>query len=268
MNVQPVVEKVTPQKAEAWLNQNKTNRKLREGVAEKYADDMTNSRWTQCTAPIAFYKDGDLADGQHRLFAVSLSGVPQTFIVLRDLDRKDGLNIDTGLSRDLVDAGRISGTDTDLSRALISAARAIAEGDAQRSATSNAAKLAIVEEHRAAAQWAATNVRRVRYLSNASVLGAVGRAWYVETDHAKLKRFCDVLGDGFSAGDSESAAIALRNYLIARTSSASTAACWRDTFLKAMNAIAYFMAGKKLTVIKGVTDEAYPLKGKGRKRGR
>jgi len=264
--MQPVVERVTPQKAEAWLNQNKTNRKLREGVAEKYADDMTNGRWTKCTDPISFYKDGDLANGQHRLFAISLSGVPQTFIVVRDLDREDGLNIDTGLVRDIIDAGRISGVDPDLSRALISAARAIAEGDVQRGAMSNAARLAIVDEHREAAQWVSTNVRRVRYLSNSAVLGAVGRAWYVVEDHAKLKRFCDVLGDGYSAGDTESAAVTMRNYLLTRTSSAASAACWRDTFLKAMNAIAYFMAGKKLTVIKGVQDEAYPLKGKGRSR--
>ncbi len=264
--MQPVVEKITPQKAEVWLNQNRTNRKLREGVAEKYADDMTNGRWTRCTDPISFYRDGDLANGQHRLFAISLSGVPQTFIVVRDLDRADGLNIDTGLQRDIIDAGRISGTDTDLSRALISAARAIAEGDAAKGSMSNAARLAMVEEFREPAQWAASNVRRTRFLSNAAIMGAVGRAWYVETDHAKLKRFCDVLGDGFSSGDTESAAIALRNYLIARGSTASSAACWRDTFLKAMNAIAYFMQGRKLTVIKGVSDEAYPLKGKGRKR--
>lgn len=263
--MQPVVERVTPQKAEAWLNQNKSNRKLREGVVERYAEDMKNGRWTRCTAAIAFYKDGDVADGQHRLWAIVESGCPQSMIVVRDLDREDGLNIDTGLSRDIIDAGRISGKDPDLSRALMSAARAIAFGDAANGhvAQSNAAKLEYVDAHREAAQWAATNVKRVRYLSNAPVLGAVGRAFYhLGSDLARLKRFCDVLGDGFSSGDSESAAVALRNYLLARNSTAATNACWRDTFLKAQNAIAYFMAGKKLTVIKSIADEAYPLKGK------
>ena len=38
-----------------------------------------------------------------------------------------------------------------------------------------------------------------------------------------------------------------------------TAALWTDTFIKAQNAVNYFMSNKKLTVIKTVKEEAYPL---------
>lgn len=76
--MQLTVEKITPKIAEAWLNANTCNRKLRDGIVERYAADMTAGKWTECPEPISFYVDGDLADGQHRLFAITESGTTQT----------------------------------------------------------------------------------------------------------------------------------------------------------------------------------------------
>lgn len=126
MNI--VIETVTPKLAEAWLNSNKSNRRMRDGVAEKYADDMKRGRWTACPEPISFYADGDLADGQHRLWAIVESGEAQVFPIARGLSRQDGLNLNTGMARTVIDNARISGTDTALTPALISAARAIEHG--------------------------------------------------------------------------------------------------------------------------------------------
>src|SRR4051794_1259299 len=117
--MQVTVEKIGPKKAEQWINANKTNRSLRAGVVEQYAGDMRNGNWTQCTAPIAFYEDGDLADGQHRLYAIVESDTTQTFSVARGLERRDGLNIDTGLVRSVVDNARISGLETGLSNYIV-----------------------------------------------------------------------------------------------------------------------------------------------------
>jgi hypothetical protein len=89
------LESITPKKAEHYLNRNTSNRKLREGVVERYASDMAGGRWTKCAAPIVFYEDGEIADGQHRLFAIIESGKSQKFFVMRDLPRDAGLNIDT-----------------------------------------------------------------------------------------------------------------------------------------------------------------------------
>jgi hypothetical protein len=253
------IETITPKKAEAYLNTNRSNRKLRDGVVERYADDMAKGRWTRCPAPICFYDDGDVADGQHRLWAIVESGVPQSFPVARGFTREDGLNIDTGLNRSIIDNAKISGADTNLSRQLLTTARAITEGAHSSGSKSNSAKLAQLDDHRDASMWASSNVRRFRYLCSAPVLGAVGRAWYAETDKVRLKRFCTVLADGFMTDQSESSAVALRNYLISRGNVASTSAQWTDTFLKVQNAINYFMRGKPLTVIKGVKEEAYPL---------
>jgi hypothetical protein len=254
------IERISPSKAAAYLNANKANRKLREGVAEKYAEDMRNGKWTECPEPISFYDDGDLADGQHRLFAIVESETTQTFPVARGLPRSAGLNINTGLTRSLVDNARISGEDTELSNELISVARAIEEGTRSAGAMSNAQRLELVSKHREAASWAAKNGPRGKMLRNQLVLSAVARAWLHEDDADKLKRFCDVFSTGFADGDTESAAIAMRNYMLTKGSTASSNALWRDTFLKMQNAISYFMRGRKLTVIKGVADEAYPIK--------
>lgn len=258
------IESITPAKATAYLNDNKANRKLRDGVVERYADDMAKGRWTNCPEPISFYEDGDLADGQHRLWAIVESNTTQTFPVARGLKRADGLNINTGLGRSLVDNARISGADQNLTPSIISAARAIAFGATTSSKDnpiprSNAATVEVVQKYREAAEWATQRVKRVNGLCGAVVLGAVGRAYLCGVDRNKLHRYCDVLGNGFADGEHESAAVAMRNYLIAKKGVASSTALWRDTFMKVQNSITYFAAGKKLTVIKGVSEEAYPL---------
>lgn len=252
-------ENITPKKAETWLNHNKSNRKLRDGVVEKYAADMKAGAWTVCPAPIAFYEDGDVADGQHRLWAIVESGTTQRFPIARGLPRDAGLNIDTGASRNLVDNARISGINTHLSSQLLSYARSIEHGDRRGGVMSNAIRLGFAEKHMDAAQWVCSNGPTGKGLRNAMLLGAIGRAWYHEEDKNKLKRFCDVITTGFSDGTHESAAIALRNYLLSRGPQVNVGALWRETFLKCQNAIHYFMRGKSLMVIKSVRDETYPL---------
>lgn len=265
------VENVTPTRATAWLNFNKSNRRLRDGVVERYAEDMRNGRWTTCPVPISFYEDGDVADGQHRLWAIVESGCAQKFPVVRGLSRGDGLNIDTGVGRSLVDNAKISRTDDGLTNELIAVCRGIADGVHARGAygnrtRTNGERMVFIKEHREAAEWVCANGPKGKGIRNAVVLAAMGRAWYYpEVDRSRLRRFADVLSTGFFDGEGETAAQALRNYILQKDAITSQG-LWRDTFLKAQNAIAYFGKGKKLTVIKGVSDEAFPLLTKGRKR--
>jgi hypothetical protein len=252
-------ENISPKRAETYLNHNKGNRKLRDGIVEKYADDMRNKRWTQCAAPIAFFEDGDIADGQHRLWAIIESSTTQRFAVMRGLSREAGLNIDTGAARSLVDNAKISGVDTDLTNELVATAQAVATGERNCSGRSASARLQCVADHREAARWAVSNGPRGRGYRNAMIMGAVARAYYHESDKDRLRRFCDVFASGFADGNHESAAIAIRNYIQAKGMQSLTTAMWRDSFLKVQNAISYFMRGKALSVIKRVADEAYPL---------
>lgn len=254
-------EVITPKRAEDFLNRNTNNRKLRDGVVEKYAQDMKDGKWTECTVPIVFYDNGDVADGQHRLWAVIESGHNQKFFVLRGLPRSAGLNIDNGLGRTLVDNARISGSDGDLSNELVCVARCVDLGSRFTGRNpSNALALQYVKMHEEASRWAIKHGPMGKFMRNSMSLTAIARAWYLEEDKDRLARFCKVLGDGFSEGDQESAAVAIRNYLVQNGRTTILAPFWRDTFLKMQNAIYHFMRGRQLMVIKRVSEEAYPLK--------
>jgi hypothetical protein len=263
MALTTTIERITPSKAEKLLNRNKSNRKLRTGLAERYAFDMKAGKWTECVAPIVIYEDGDIADGQHRLWAIVDSQTTQTFIIARGVSRESGLNIDVGLPRNLVDNARISGADTDLTNRLIAVARVIATGNRGATGsqgTSNAAKLAMVDKYETPARWAIENAPSGRAFAHSLVLGAMGRAWYYEEDKARLAKFGEVLTKGFMENEGDSAAVAIRNYLLnAAQTGFSHRDVWGDTFFKVQNAIKYFMRRRKLTIIKSVKEETYPL---------
>lgn len=268
MNEQMTVEMITPKMAEAYLNSNRSNRKLTEGHAEKLAADMSAGKWTACYMPIVFYADGDVCDGQHRLWAITISGTTQRFIVIRGASREAGLNLDTGRVRTLVDNARISGVDRDLSNGLVATARAVEVGDRVKPGASRALSMseqvAIVAKHREAAAWAVSHGPRGRFLRNAVTLGSLARAYYHESDKDRLHHFSEVLSNGFADGIGDSAAIALRNFLQSKGQMAIVGTEWRATFLKTQNAIRYFMLRRQLTMIKVVEAEAYPLPEQGK----
>jgi len=258
--VTPAYEIINPAKAEKWLNSNKGNRKLRAGIVEKYAKDMRDGKWTTCTAPIVFYEDGDIADGQHRLWAIIESNCAQRFLIVHGLEREAGLNIDMGFSRSLVDNADISGADHDLSTTMISLCRGIEQGDRATRYLTNSEKLAFVARHREAAMFVRKHGSQGRMFNNSIINGAIARAWYCEEDKERLKHFGQVLSKGFADGDQDTAAIALRNYILTRTRTV-TGTDWRDTFLKVQNNIWHFMRRKRLMFIKSISEERYPLKG-------
>lgn len=264
--MQMSLEVWTPERAAATLREfNSVNRTYRVSEAEKKAADMRAGNWTQCVAPIVFYLDGLFADGQHRLHAVVLSGTTQKFYVLRGLPREEGLNVDRGLPRTLVDNARISGTNEHLSNVLLSVVRGMEDGSSSsgaRKPRSDTQRIQLAEKHRAAAEWALKHSPRGKLLRNSIVIAAIGRAWYWEADKERLARFAEVLSSGFADGEKESAAIALRNYLLAKGPGASLSTEWRSTFLKAQNAVHYFMRGRRLHIIKQLGEEVYPLKDK------
>jgi hypothetical protein len=102
----------TPALAEAILNNNRLNRPLREGRVEKYARDMAAGRWRMNAETIKLTREGDLLDGQHRMFAVieavnlmpkgkSLPPIPM--MVVEGLDAEVMPTIDTGAARTFAD---------------------------------------------------------------------------------------------------------------------------------------------------------------------
>lgn len=95
---------VTPTMAEEWLKSNSDDqRRLRQGVVEAYALEMTKGQWKLTHQPIAFNEAGVLIDGQHRLSAIILSKTTQRFVVASAPGMTVHDPIDRGVKRSLGD---------------------------------------------------------------------------------------------------------------------------------------------------------------------
>lgn len=90
---------VTPAVARKFLEKNKHNRPFREGTAIEYATAMEAGEWEETCDPIRFDTDGNLSDGQHRLHAIILSGVPQKMLVVYGLASSAFDAMDNGRKR-------------------------------------------------------------------------------------------------------------------------------------------------------------------------
>lgn len=104
MNAQITIETITPQYADTLL-QDKFDgqRNIRTAHAKSIASDMSSGRFHLGPDAIVLLK-GKLANGQHRLEAVRISGKPQQFIVLRSTDDDLYKVIDCGMKRSVGDA--------------------------------------------------------------------------------------------------------------------------------------------------------------------
>ena len=102
---------ITPSMAASWLEtSNNSNRLLSAVHVAKYASDMMSGHWRQTHQnAIAFYENGNIADGQHRLAAIVKAGIPVNMYVAYGLSQQDGSVIDQGRVRSLTDALRIGG---------------------------------------------------------------------------------------------------------------------------------------------------------------
>jgi hypothetical protein len=102
---------ITPEIAEKMLRRNAMNRKIGLAPVKKYAHDMASGEWAETSQGLGFDDKGHLVDGQHRLWACYLSGVPfATYVVTSVKSRKHLFAYyDTGKLRSAGDALYTSG---------------------------------------------------------------------------------------------------------------------------------------------------------------
>jgi hypothetical protein len=76
------IQLVTPALAAEWLEKNTANqRPVGATTVKMYARDMAAGLWQLTPQGISFNRTGELVDGQHRLHAVILAGVPIEMVV-------------------------------------------------------------------------------------------------------------------------------------------------------------------------------------------
>ena len=80
-------EWVPPAQALEWLeHNNKKNRSVSQRVVKRYAEAMKAGKWKVTGQGIEFDKFGNLVNGQHRLEAILLAGIPVYLLIIRGVE--------------------------------------------------------------------------------------------------------------------------------------------------------------------------------------
>ena len=86
---------VTPEMATALLDHNNLNRPLSDAHVRRIAQQITKGKWRFNGDTIKISDDGQVLDGQHRLWAVIEANKPIDTILVRGVDRQAFTTIDT-----------------------------------------------------------------------------------------------------------------------------------------------------------------------------
>lgn len=97
------VVNVTPEVATEWLGTMVANRNLSTATVQRYVELMQAGEWKLDASPVRFNTQGQLMDGQHRLWAVIESTLEQKFLVARNVPDDAFLVMDSGKRRNFGD---------------------------------------------------------------------------------------------------------------------------------------------------------------------
>lgn len=247
---------VTPEMAKEMLSKNVINRKVSFPRVEEYRNQIETGTFLLTHQGIAFYEDGTLADGQHRLLAIIKANKPVCIQVTTGLPKSAATTIDQGRSRSLIDGVRIEGTYPWIAKVHISIVPVISFPKR----LTNEQKLAFIcllKPHMIfATQCFLTNRK---HLSNSVIQAAIVMAHYHGVDEVKLIRFAEVLANGQMGDKNEKVIIMLREYLLNNTSAGELER--REKFLKIQRAIQAYVYDENIKRLCTPSEEIYTSKG-------
>lgn len=108
-NITVRLELVTPDMAKKYLEANTRNRTVSQHKVRELSSEISDGHWVMTHQGVAFDKNGDLCDGQHRLEAIVMSGCAVEMLVFRGLEIVAQDVIDTGRRRSVGDQLSIAG---------------------------------------------------------------------------------------------------------------------------------------------------------------
>lgn len=104
-----VIQNITPELAQVLLLKNTGNRKLKAANLARIMRDIASDRWHLNGESIIVAKDGSVNDGQHRNFAVLLTGRSIKTVMSFGLSRESMKTVDIGEKRQAKDRLGIAG---------------------------------------------------------------------------------------------------------------------------------------------------------------
>lgn len=210
---------ITTAQAQEWLDGvNTSNRKLSRATVGKYAADMAAGKWRNTHQnAIAFYEDGGLADGQHRLAAVVASGVNVEMFVATGISRNDAFAIDQGRSRSFSDGLIIGGMvdDQKYINHKVSIVKMLWHVEVKADQVLSVSKVSdLIDEFKDAIDFSISHTHSaMNGIGVASVRAALSTA-YCCVPFSVADRFARVLASGMSEGQEDISIIRLRNWLV------------------------------------------------------
>jgi hypothetical protein len=253
---------LTPQMAEDWLtNSIGHNRKLMDSHVDYLAGEMKAGRWRLTHQGIAFSTNGMLLDGQHRLWAVVMSGVTVPMRVFVNEPHEAMEVLDTGRRRSNDQILTLAGGLGEVTRAELAVLRAMIGGFGRREKRSPGAERDLLVRHREAIRFAMDHLfrsNRFRGVTTATTRGVIARAWY-SADRDQLQHFADVLRSGVPKGEHDQPVVLLFQFLIASHEGRRSQPYEREVYAKTERALAAFLKGERLNRLYAIPKELFPL---------
>lgn len=106
---------ITPVLAEYYLSKNTENRKLTNKNIDALVRVLRNGEWVVNGETIKFNVKGQLIDGQHRLWACVISGIPFKSLCVDEVSDLAFMTIDVGAKRtaaDILSIGQVNNSNT------------------------------------------------------------------------------------------------------------------------------------------------------------
>jgi hypothetical protein len=232
------------------------NRPIRPNSIKQYADDMSAGRWKLTHQGIAFNRDGQLIDGQHRLHAIVRAGATIPIHVTFGAENFDA--IDMGAARRVQDAARIVGVyGTQQDYATL---RAMLFGPNSWGArlTPSLMLAAMAEAEGVISTIAAQcGGGRTHRLAPSYLRGAAARAWY-HTTPERIARFFSILFDREAAGPGDSAVMRIRAHLI-DCGGRGQPRTFQAGYQKVQRGIRAFLDGEPLQILRPCREDLFPL---------
>lgn len=264
MNPQTKAIEITPAMAQQWLSQNNTqNRRMYEAKANQYALDMKRGHWIFTHQGICFDEDNVLIDGQHRLYAIVLSGATIKMLVTKGMPKEvevgNNGTAETYRTQLVIDGGKPRSVGDQITlnfgikngNLVAATVRVLIEICTSRSsfAMSPAATKDIYDIYKTEIEETITVAKYIPGLRHASVFGAIAFAAKPFKKEALEFAMGYFTGENLSRGNP---ILVFRNYMLNRTpkEKQGTGTSRRQVYLHALNCLKYHVLQEPLKMMK------------------
>lgn len=103
------IEKITPAKAQKWLEKNQNNRPISDAKVAEWQSAMERGEWQLTHQGIALDPTDNIVDGQHRLWAIVYSGKTVQMMVTYNAPPETKSVVDVGRKRTAADVLAMQG---------------------------------------------------------------------------------------------------------------------------------------------------------------